>query len=107
MTLEPKEFPLQTQIGTFENEQDVEQWILTNQDTAYPFDYGYLIKASQVIYSPEIEEYLVRYKMQKEYNIFSYSQNFDEIPADWIDMLNYMDVCVNEALEEKKRLGNH
>jgi hypothetical protein len=105
MTLEQKEFPLHTQIGTFENEKNVEDWILTNSDPAYPYDYGHLIKASNVIYSPEIQEYLIRYKMQKQYNIYSYSQNFDEIPADWVDILSWIDVCMNEALEEKQRLG--
>jgi len=104
MKLEKREFPLNTQIGTFENEQDVERWLLTNEESNFPFDYGYLIKASQVIYTPQIQEYLIRYKMQKEYNIFSYSQNFDEIPADWVDMLSWIDICMNEALKEKRRL---
>ena len=102
MTLERKEFPLQTQIGIFENEKDVEQWLI---EDGSPYDYGYLIKASQVVHTPQVEEYLVRYKMQKQYNIYSYSQNFDDIPADWIDMLSYIDICVNEALEEKQRIG--
>jgi len=105
MTLEQREFPLQTQIGTFENEKDVEQWLITNTESGYPHEYAACIKASQVIYTHQIEEYLIRYKMQKLYNIYSYSQNFDEIPADWIDMLSYIDSCVNEALKEKKRLG--
>ncbi len=103
MELQVREFPLDTQIGTFENEQDVEQWLFANGD---PFDYGYLIKASQVIYTPQVQEYLIRYKMQKQYNIFSYSQNFDDIPADWIDILNWIDVCMNEAIDEKQRLDN-
>ena len=102
MKLEPREFPLETQLGTLENEQAVEKWLLEDGD---PHEYAALIKASQVIYNPEVNEYLMRYKMQKQYNIYSYSQNFDEIPADYIDMLGYIDVCVNEALEEKKRLG--
>jgi len=96
---------LDTQIGRFDSEKEVDEWLLTNEDPSYPHDYGYLIKASQCIYSRQIEEYLIRYKMQKQYNIFSYSQNFEEIPADWIDMLPYIDGCVSEALEEKKRLG--
>lgn len=105
MTLERREFPLQTQIGIFENEQDVEQWLIKNDEPGYPHDYAACIKASQIIYTPQTEEYLIRYKMQKQYNIYSYSQIFDEIPADWIDMYPYIDQCVNEALEEKKRLG--
>ena len=106
MTLEKREFPLDTQIGHFENEQKVEQWLLKNDEPAYPHDYAALIKASQVIYTPQIAEYLMRYKMQKKYNIYSYSQNFDEIPADWIDMLPYIDTCIEEEKEEKQRLGN-
>ena len=96
------EFPIYTQIGTFENEQQLEQWMLS--DEFNPIDYGYLIKASQVIYTSRIQEYLIRYKMQKEYNIFSYSQNFDKIPADWVDMLWWIDACMNKALKEKRRL---
>ena len=105
MTIEPKEYPLHTQIGTFETMQDVEKWLLTNEEPAYPYDYAALIKDSSVIITPKIEEYLIRYKMQKQYNIYSYSQNFDEIPADWLDMLSWLDICVGEALEEKQRLG--
>ena len=105
MTLERRDFPLDTQIGVFENEKDVEQWLIKNDEPGYPHEYAACIKASQVIYTRQIEEYLLRYKMQKQYNIYSYSQNFDEIPADWIDMLPFMDMCITEALEEKKRLG--
>ncbi len=105
MTLERREFPLDTQIGTFENEKDVEQWLIKNDEPGYPHEYAACIKAIQVIFTPQVEEYLIRYKMQKQYNIYSYSQNFDEIPADWIDMLPFMDMCITEALEEKKRLG--
>jgi len=102
MTLEQREFPLNTQIGMFANEQEVEQWILTDGD---PYEYASLIKVSQTIYSPQIAEYLIRYKMQKQHNIYSYSQNFDEIPAEWIDMLSYIEMCVDEATKEKQRLG--
>ncbi|MHA2055026.1 MAG: hypothetical protein ACW99F_15680 [Candidatus Hodarchaeales archaeon] len=116
MELEVREFPLHTQLrkwkeddiqdtfdGTFLNIHHLEKWLLENGN---PFDYGYLIKASQVIYTPDIQEYLIRYKMQKEYNIFSYSQNFDEIPADYIEMLTWIDQCMNEALQEKQRLND-
>lgn len=96
---------MHTQIGHYENEHELEQWMLS--DDFDPFDYGYLIKASQVIYTPQIQEYLMRYKMQKQYNIYSYSQNFDKIPADWIDMLSWIDMCMHEAGNEKQRLDNN
>ena len=96
---------MDTQLGRFDSEKEVDEWLLANDEPCYPHDYAALIKASQCIYSRQIEEYLIRYKMQKQYNIYSYSQNFDDIPADWIDMLSHIDVCVNEAQEEKQRLG--
>ena len=105
MTLEPKGYPLDTQIGRFDNEKEVEEWLLTNEDVAYPHEYAAIIKDSNVIYSPQIAEYLLRYKMQKQYNIYSYSQVFEEIPADWIDLLPFMDMTIAEALKEKERLG--
>ena len=105
MTLEPKGYPLDTQIGRFDNEKEVEEWLLTNEDVAYPHEYAAIIKDSTVIYSPQIAEYLLRYKMQKQYNIYSYSQVFEEIPADWIDLLPFMDMTIAEALKEKERLG--
>lgn len=104
MTLEKKEFPINTQIGIFENEKDIEQWLL-KQDGSYPHDYAAFIKASQVIYTPQIAEYLLRSAMQTEFNIYSYSQNFDEIPADYIDMLLWINQCKVEAAKEKQRLG--
>jgi hypothetical protein len=107
MTLEKREFPLNTQIGYFENEKDVETWLIQNRDKGYPHDYAAFIKDASIIYTPEVQEYLIRYKMQKNYNIYSYSQNFDEIPADYLDMLAWIDVCMNEALEEKQRLGRN
>lgn len=107
MQLEKTEFPIQTQIGLFENEKDVEKWLLLNTEDGYPHDYATFIKDSAIIYTPEIQEYLIRYKMQKEYNIYSYSQNFDEIPADYLEMLAWIDTCIKTALEEKQRLGRH
>jgi len=105
MTLEKREFPLDTQIGIFENEQDINQWLLNNNESGYPHDYAAFIKSSEVIYTPQIQEYLIRYKMQKEHNIFSYSQNFDNVPAEWIDLLSWIDICMGEALQEKQKLG--
>ena len=105
MKLENKEFPMSTQIGYFENEKDVEKWLLNNDEKGFPHDYAAFIKDASIIYTPDILEYLVRYKMQKNYNIYSYSQNFDEIPADYLEILTWIDTCMQEALEEKQRLN--
>ena len=105
MTLNEVEYPLDTQIGVFNDPSEVETWLIKNTEIGFPHDYATLIKDSRIIYTPLIQEYLLRYKMQKQYNIYSYSQNFESIPGEWIEILNYIDHCVQEALEEKKRLG--
>jgi hypothetical protein len=43
--------------------------------------------------------------MQANFNIYSYSNNFDEVPSRWISMLNFIDNEINAARKERQRLG--
>ncbi len=105
-----KEFPFNTQLDPpfdiIENEDKLDLWLFEQKDENYPYDYGYLIKDSDYIYTPSVADKLRRYKLQKEFGIYSYSKKFEDIPAIWIDMLNIISSEIPKALKEKNRLGN-
>jgi len=78
-----KEIPFETQFGTVDNEEDIEQWVLTEEN--YKFDYC-LIAYSPFIYTPFISEILSRFYYHRQ-GIISYSNIYDELPTWWIEAL--------------------
>ena len=42
--------------------------------------------------------------MLKNYKFYSYSQNLDELPAKWIDVITLIDEELMKAQKEKERL---
>jgi hypothetical protein len=108
MTFEEREFPFYSyqRLELFTCNADIDRWVLSQNHEYYPHEYCALIKCEKYIFTPAIQEYLLRYKMQANFNIYSYSNNFDEIPSRWISMLNYIDNEINAARKERQRLGH-
>lgn len=99
-----QEFPLHTSIGVFNDEQAIASWLWTQTNSKiYAIDYIYLIQHAPFIYTTDVQEVLLRYNAQKNYGIWSYSQNFDELPYKWIETLSLIDSELIKAAEEKKR----
>ena len=105
MTMEIKEFPIITQIGTFHNEQEIDAWLSAQTTEYYPQEYCATIKSHSYIYTDWIEEQLLRYKYFREFSIPSYSVIFDDLPAVWIDTLTLMDSEIKKATEAKRKLN--
>ena len=97
-------FPIHAQIGVFNDESDIDRWMLS--DRFHPVDYFAFIKHLPYIFTPFVVEMLRRYKLLKEYNIYSYGQDFDKQPAWWIDLLVYMDEELQKAVKEHGKF-NH
>ena len=104
MTFEKREYPFDSyQTGwKFTCDEDIDKWLIKDGN---PHTYCALIKSKSYIFSPTVQEYLLRYKMQSNFNIISYSNKFEEIPANWIDILNHIDIEIQAALKERQRLG--
>ena len=106
--MEAKTFPIETQIGTFKNEYDLElwmhdKWIHNSKVVEFtPYDYG-LIKHSSFIYTEGVVDVLNRYAMFK-HGIISFSNNYDEMPIKWIETLILIDNELPKAMEAKKRI---
>ena len=96
--MEVREFPIKTQIGTFNNEADIEAWMCS--DDFVPMEYGF-IKHSPFIYTDNIQEILDRYSLFKSHGIISYSNNYDEMPSIWVDALILIDSELGKAREMK------
>ncbi len=103
--MEIKEFPIHTQIGTFNNGQDIDAWLSAQTSEYYPQEYCATIKSHSYIYNDFVEEQLLRYKYLREFGIVSYSNVFDELPAVWIDTLTLMDAEIKKATEAKRSLN--
>ena len=67
-------------------------------------DYMTFIRHSPPIYTEEIGEYLMRYRMLNQHNIYSYGNVFDDLPAKWVDVLTIMESEIPKA--EKAKNGN-
>ena len=107
--MEVKQFPIDIQIGTFQNENDIElwmnnQWHFNNEIIEFtPIDYC-LIQHSPFIYTESIDDIITRYSLFKTHGIISFSNNYDEMPAKWIDILNLIDIELNKAREQKAKI---
>jgi hypothetical protein len=102
VTLDENSLPLKTQIGTFENESDIQEWILDQKSSkVLAIDYITFIRYAPLIYTEEIGEYLMRYKLLKEYRLYSYGNLVDDLPARFVDVLGIIDSEVPKAMESK------
>jgi len=102
--MEVKNFPIVTQIGIFNNEQEIASWLTyRNNSEYYAQDYIAFINHSPFIYTDFTEECLARYNLQKNYNVKSYGETFEEIPAWWVDILNLIDSEIIRATQERQR----
>ena len=95
-------FPIVTgikKIGDFENEQALIDWLLKQEDSNdYAVDYLAFIRHN--ILTPEIYEYLFRYKMLNK-GIHSYSNVLDDMPAIYVDVLQVIESEVQKAMKAK------
>ena len=96
--MEIKEFPINTQVGIFNDDDDLQIWLNNGE----PFDYC-LIRHAPFIYTPFISEILQRYNYLKK-GIYSFSNIFDELPNWWIEAIEYIDSQMPEIIKEKQRI---
>lgn len=101
--MQVQSFPIKTQIGEFHNEQDIIEWMLNASDSqVLAIDYFTFIKYSPLIFTPEINEYLMRYGLLKNHNIHSYGNVLDDLPAKWVDVLSLIESEYNKATAAKR-----
>ena len=94
--MQVQNFPIETQIGTFEDEKDVIDWMLEQDDSqVLAIDYITFINHLPLIQ----HEYLMRFNLLKNLNIQSYGNVLDDLPATWVDALNIMESEYNKAVK--------
>lgn len=97
---------MNTQIGIFHNEKEIDRWLLT-QDKSHIMAWDYsLIGHAPYIFTDHTNEVLTRYNLLKNYQVYSFSQNFDDLPAWWIETISLIDTEMQKAIEDKKKHGN-
>jgi len=101
--MQVQSFPIKTQIGIFKNEEDIIDWMLKQDDSQIlAIDYMTFIKHAPLIFTSQINEFLMRFNLLKSHNILSYGNVLDELPAVWVDALQIMEVEFNKALRVKR-----
>ncbi len=96
------ELPIQTTWGLIETEHDIDKW-LKGADKYYAQDYCYFIAYAPYVFTPEVKEYITRYNMLKNHGIKSYSDDFEGLPAKWVDILDFIEQEITVAMKEKQR----
>ncbi len=98
-----KQFPIETQIGIFQNEKDIDGWLQNQTESKiYGIDYCF-IAYPPYIFTPFIQECLTRYNFQQK-GYTSYSNHFDDLPAIWVETVSLIDSEFAKAKgKEKKR----
>ena len=103
--MDNKEFPLKTQIWTFENESYIDKW-LTSQDNSGIYGIDYALKAhAPYLYTDSIQDSLARYSFQKK-GYISYSNLYDDLPALWVETVSLIDSELEKAMEKKRNERN-
>ena len=97
-------FPIETQVGVFQDEQDIENWIWKNNTPFFAYDYIYLIRYAPFVYSNFTQECLVRYNMQKN-GYQNFSNIVDEVPGWWVDIFSMMEDEFMKAQKLKAKNG--
>ena len=98
--MEIKEFPIETQLGIFKDEKQIDEWLLKhNKSEVYGIDYSFIAHAPY-IFTPFIEECLLRYNFQKK-GYTSYSTHFDDLPIKWVETVSLIDSEIEKAMKFK------
>lgn len=87
------------------NDEELEEWF-ANWYEKYPniyFNDFSLVGRWSYIFDEQIDEWIMRYNFLKSYNISSYGNTFDDLPAIWVDALNIMNtqsILVSEDINK-------
>ena len=83
--------------------QDAETWLQkefkTNQEMF--FDYCLEVDDFEYILDRKTSDYLRRFRLFKDYNVHSYSNIYDELPAVWIDVMDILTLNYKLAMDCK------
>lgn len=90
-----REFPIHSQIGVFNDEADIDRWMLS--DRFHPIDYFTFIKHLPYINTSFTNECLRRFNFLKNYNTYSFSDKMEELPNWWCEMLELMETETQKA----------
>ena len=84
---------------------DADDWLKENDKYGEELYYDFCLESNDFpgIFTPDVNEYLTRHKMLKDYNISSFATEFDNLPAIWVDAIEIIDVNVTKAMEAKNR----
>lgn len=103
--MKPCEFPIKTQIGCWNSENELcdwfDNWEPESTQIAY-FDFC-LIGHWPLIFAPCINDLLERHFYLKNYQIYSFSQNFDALPAVYIDGLNIIEKTISDITKWQQK----
>jgi hypothetical protein len=101
--MEIRSFPIQTPYGTF-TEDELEKFVArTDLSGELYHDYAAFVYHEPFIFTTEVRDFIQRYNLLKNHGIYSYSQNLDELPAKWVDVILLIDCEYQKATEDKKQ----
>lgn len=97
---------LATWAGVYEKsytkgKQDAEKWLLANKATGQELFFDYCLDVSdfEYIFSNDIIDLLRRFRLFAEYQIQSFSNIYDELPAYWIDAIELISYNQKDAIK--------
>lgn len=81
------------------------KWLVTHDLNGEELFYDFCLESNDFanIFTPEINEYLSRHKMLKDYGIMSFNNDFDTLPAVWIDVIELIDKNIMNAMQAKSK----
>lgn len=104
--MEVKEFPIETQLRVFKDEQEIANYVLTSDITEFqPLDYCFIAYAP-FIFTPFVQECLERYEWMRRGHT-SFSNNYDDLPAWWVETVTLIDTEIDNALTQKRKDGGN
>lgn len=102
--MEIRNFPIQTPYGTYATEQELDLYLARTDLSAELYhDYAAFIYHEPYIFTTEVRDFIQRYNLLKNHGIYSYSQNLDEMPAKWVDVILLIDSEYITASKDKEQ----
>ena len=99
-----RQFPIETQIGTFQNEEDLDRWLLKSDDSVeYAYDYCCFVQHASYIYTSFVAIILNRFQLFQK-GIQSFGDIYEDLPAWWVDVINFMPEEIEKVTKFKTKI---
>lgn len=85
---------------------NADEWLQQkNTDKSDELYYDFCVECNDFanIFTPHVNDLIMRHKWLKDYHVYSYGSQLDDLPGYFVDAVNIIEANIMQALESKRK----